>query len=91
MKPLFKCEYCAFYGTEEEVREHEPNCYDNYDKRSCYTCQYKRYKNLKQFECTCGKEIPEGKIFEFCGNYERKEKSELSYSDVFKDLFGGAI
>ena len=37
MKPVFKCDYCQFMGTEEEVSEHEPKCFDNYDRRSCYT------------------------------------------------------
>ena len=23
MKPLYKCDYCSFTGTEEEVKEHE--------------------------------------------------------------------
>ena len=27
MKPVFKCEYCQFMGTEEEVSEHELNCF----------------------------------------------------------------
>ena len=31
MQPVFKCEYCRFMGTEEEVKKHEAECVDNYD------------------------------------------------------------
>lgn len=89
MKPVFKCDYCIFMGTEEEVREHEPKCSDNYDRRSCLTCKHKKFKTIKQYECALDKEIPEGKIFEFCGGYERKEKSGDAYSDIFANFFGG--
>lgn len=34
MKPVFKCDYCNFVGTQEEVEKHEPTCIDNYDKRA---------------------------------------------------------
>lgn len=90
MKPVFKCDYCSKMGTEEEIREHEPVCTDNYDKRSCYTCIHKRTKCIDGkwlFTCEAGQEIPEGKFFEFCKSYERKEKTE-SFRDIFGDLFG---
>ena len=54
MKPVFKCDYCSKMGTEEEIREHEPKCFDNYDRRSCFTCIHKTMKtNDKQlcYEC----------------------------------------
>jgi hypothetical protein len=77
MKPVFKCDYCKLMGTEEEVREHEPKCKDNYDRKNCFTCVHKKLKpkdGQYLYECKAGKEIPEGKIFEFCSQYERKEK-----------------
>ena len=37
MKPVFKCEYCTFMGTEEEVKAHEDTCFENYDKKSLYS------------------------------------------------------
>jgi hypothetical protein len=80
-------------GTESEVREHEPNCTDNYDRKSCYTCVHKRImpNNGKWFvECKAGLEIPEGKFFEFCECYERKEKPE-TVTNLFGDLFGFGI
>lgn len=92
MKPVFKCDYCAKMGTEEEIKEHEPICTDNYDRRSCYTCEHKSVKMTSRdgkwcYECKVGKEIPEGKIFEFCESHKRKEKSEV-VANLFGDLFG---
>lgn len=86
MKPVYKCDYCSFMGTEEEVTKHEVDCMDNYDRRSCYTCLHK--KGLVKYECEAGKEIPEGKFYEFCPQYERKEKSEHPFDDLFGGLFG---
>lgn len=93
MKSVFKCDYCKFMGTKEEVKEHELICSDNYDKRSCYTCQHRgrlsMINNLVKYECGKGIDIPEGKIFEFCKSYERKEKSKNPYSGFMTGLFGG--
>ena len=100
MKPVFKCDYCSKMGTEEEIREHEPVCTDNYDRKSCYTCMHKKIgrvvdkdvddiingKALIVYECRLWKEIPEGKIFEFCPSYERDEKSG-TLDRLFHDLF----
>lgn len=92
MKPVFKCDYCSKMGTEEEIREHEPICTDNYDRRSCYTCVHKNIgRNSKgdlRYECKAGQEIPEGKIFEFCRSYERKESTGHLFSNLFGGLFG---
>ena len=87
MKPVFKCDYCNFMGTEEEVREHEPKCWDNYDRKSCLTCKHKVYKGFR-LTCDLGKEIPEGRMYEFCPQYERQDK-DTSYSDMINNLFGG--
>ena len=92
MKPVFKCDYCEFMGTEEEVKEHEPTCIDNYDKRSCYTCQHRgrlsMVNGLVKYECGKEVDIPEGKIFEFCKSYERKEKHNYPYSNLINSMFG---
>lgn len=88
MKPVFKCDYCKFMGTEEEVKEHEPKRMDNYDRKSCCTCVHKKLRpkdGQYQYECKDGKEIPEGKIFEFCPQYKRKERP----NDLLDGLFGG--
>lgn len=92
MKPVFKCDYCKFMGTEEEVKEHELNCMDNHDRKSCYTCKHRgklsMKNNLVKYECDKEIDIPEGKILEFCGLYERKEKSNNPFGDLMTDLFG---
>lgn len=91
MKPVYKCDYCSFMGTEEEVKEHEPKCTENYDMRSCYTCKNRgklsmEGRNIK-YECKAGKNIPSGNIYQYCDLYERKEKSE--YKDLISGIFGG--
>lgn len=88
MKPVFKCDYCKFMGTEKEVAEHEVTCWDNHDRRSCYTCIHMKYKTSLGFSCGKGKDIPDGKIYEFCGDYERKEKSTADLTGIFGGLFG---
>lgn len=87
MQPVFKCDYCSKMGTEKEIREHEPKCFDNYDRRSCYTCVHKTMKSLN-YECKAGVKIPEGKLFEFCDYYERKEKVDNPLSDLIPNIFG---
>lgn len=90
MKPVFKCDYCSMMDTEEKIREHEPKCTDNYDRKSCYTCQHKKLSSKDKkwiYKCKAGKEIPEGKIFEFCELYIRKDKFEDPITDLFKDMF----
>ena len=92
MKPVFKCDYCSQMGTEEEIRDHELVCRDNYTRRSCHTCVHKTttFRNHQYcYECKAGKEIPEGSIFEFCSSYERKEKSDNPLGDLFGSIFGG--
>ena len=90
MKPIFRCEYCQFTGTEEEVLKHEDECFENYTKRSCWTCQYGGYKGWEEIECEVGQEIPPGKMMTFCPQYKRKEKQSYGdVSDLFKVMFGG--
>ena len=92
MKPVFKCDYCSKMGTEEEIRAHEEQCTENYDRRSCLTCTHKRTKCKDGkwiYECGADQEIPEGKFFEFCESYERKEKTDFSFGDLFGGIFGG--
>jgi hypothetical protein len=93
MKPVFKCDYCQFIGTEEEVSEHEPKCFDNYDRRSCYTCahrgQMSMVNKLVKYECGKGIDVPEGKIYEFCNSYERKPKPDTPWLDATRGFFGG--
>ena len=85
MKPAYKCDYCKFIGTKEEVKEHEQKCTDNYDRRNCYTCEHKHLVNLSKYSCDCGVELEENQIMEFCKHYKRKE-SKTPY--LFDNIFG---
>ena len=90
MKPVYKCDYCSKMGAEEEIREHEPKCMENYDRKNCYTCVHKKLIAKDKewgYECKAGMEIPLGKIFEFCPSYQRKEKSDNIFDNIFGDLF----
>lgn len=89
MKPVYKCDYCDFMGTEQDVQQHESECYHNYSLRSCTTCSHKNtYASRETFginvKCKCGIEVPEGKMMINCKKYEREEDT-----DVFDDMFGG--
>lgn len=91
MKPVFKCDYCSRMDTEQKIKEHEPNCIGNYDRKSCYTCVNSDVK-IKNgefvYECEVGKQVPTGKIFEFCDSYVRKEKSVNKYGNLFDGWLG---
>ena len=91
MKPVYRCEYCDHMGTEDEVREHEVKCYWNYDRKSCWTCKHRDRSIMTRFKCLLGTEIPAGKIYEFCGKYERNEDESYpkTSSDIFRGLFRG--
>ena len=92
MKPVFKCDYCQFMGTEEEVSKHEPRCFNNYDRRSCYTCEHRGELNvvrgLMNYKCKKCVPIANGTILEFCEYYERAPKPdyklfEATYGNIF--------
>ena len=92
MKPVFKCDYCSQMGTEEEIREHEDKCYENYNKKSCYTCKHRgkltMENKLCKYECKAGKDIPAGRIYQFCDLYERKEQTKFGSKGLFENYFG---
>lgn len=91
MKQVYKCDYCSFMGTEEEVRDHETKCPDNHDRRSCSTCKNRGRLRTEEFgikyDCEKGKDIPVGKEYVNCELYEQKEKSP--YYDLVRSMFGG--
>lgn len=91
MKPIFRCEYCNFTGTEEEILKHEDECFDNYTKRSCWSCQHRCLKSLTEIKCGVGQDIPSGQIMQFCPKYERKEKPDYGsgLNNIFGNMFGG--
>lgn len=90
MKPVYKCDYCSFMGTEEETKEHELTCI--YGQRSCYTCKHKRTlsftKDCVKYKCEKGRDIPEGMIFKFCDLYEQNDYSKaINDTDIFGSFF----
>lgn len=91
MKPVYKCDYCSFMGTEDEVREHEPQCYENYDMKSCWTCKHRGKMTMEdkliKYECEAGEDIPAGNIFQHCDLYERKESTK-TFGGLSNNLFG---
>lgn len=98
MQPVYKCDYCSKIDTEEKIKEHEPVCHENYDRKNCYTCVHKKFSckqngtqaNSKTwvFECKAGEEIPEGRIVELCPKYERKIVINDSLENIFGNMFG---
>lgn len=92
MKQVYKCDYCSFMGTEEEVKEHEPNCQENYDNKGCYTCKNRgkiTFENHKiKYECEAGEDIPAGYIIKHCDLYDQKEKSYSAFGELVNNLFG---
>ena len=90
MKPVFMCEYCDFIGTAEQVEKHEVTCSENYDRRSCLTCKHRGFLKFNHYKCACGNEIPENKIYEFCRDYDREERTEaMKFDNILGGLFGG--
>lgn len=90
MKQVFKCDYCEFMGTEQEVEKHEVECVNNYSRRSCYTCRHRGYQGLC-FTCSNGVELPAGKLCEFCKQYDQEEKSTNPLDDLVNLMFGGKL
>ena len=91
MKPIFKCDYCRFVGTEEEVSKHEEDCIENYTKQGCWTCQHRGFKGFTEMKCGVGQEIPPGQMMQFCPKYERKETPDYGsgLNDIVTTMFGG--
>ena len=87
MKQLFRCDYCDYTGTAEEVATHEETCIHNYNKKSCWTCKHACKHQLVNFKCQAGQEIPEGKYIENCNRYENDGKDYTKQSAA-KSLFG---
>ena len=73
MKPVFRCEYCARIGVEEDIATHEKECIHNHDRKSCLTCKYRNRKCITNVTCTLGKDVPAGMCIEYCDSYEWDE------------------
>lgn len=88
MKQLFRCDYCSYTGTAEEVAAHEETCTHNYNKKSCFTCKHACIHQLFNFKCQAGVEVPKDKYIQYCTEYEWDEK-DYTKSAAAKSLFGG--
>ena len=90
MKEVFKCDYCNYIGTAEEVAEHEKTCLCNLKTECCYTCKYIRRNTKITLACdrrgfyVCDyndtfiyrtKNLLPNK--EICEHYERREDCEI--------------
>ena len=89
MKPVYKCEYCDKMGIEEEIREHEKDCFKNFNNKNCMTCKHCKTDGIKRMECICGIEIPEGKQFLHCDKHEKGKPEVVGFMNVFMNALGG--
>ena len=87
MKPLYRCEYCEFTGTEEEVKEHEATCIKNYNLKGCLTCVHCNTDGFKTITCMAGREIPEGQMYQNCSYHKQGKVEVTGVMKVFSDLF----
>lgn len=89
MKPAYKCDYCSYMGSEEEVKKHEPTCSKNYDAKNCHTCKHRKITGMKdmviQYECMNGIDIPTEHIYTYCNSHE--DKDEKYSSDTLTRLY----
>lgn len=87
MKPIFKCDYCNFLGTEEEVREHEKTCErgKNIKNKNCLGCKNREIKNIRQIICKAGNDIPENQIYTNCNLFEE----DILPCKLQQNIFGG--
>ena len=87
MKPLYRCEYCDFTGTEEEVKEHEATCIKNYNLKGCLTCMNCNTDGFSSITCMAGRDIPEGHMYKDCSDYKQGEVKVTGFMSMFSDLF----
>lgn len=85
MKQLFRCEYCTKQGTAEEITKHEEACLYNYNKKSCFTCKHRQTFALGII-CKKDKEIPTGKYFENCPQYEWDKEDHANEESLFAGI-----
>lgn len=87
MKAVYRCDYCDKMGTEEEIKAHEEVCDHNVNNRGCMTCKRCQSDGIKRLTCTKGKEIPEGKQFLHCDDYEHGEPELVGFMSVVMSVF----
>lgn len=40
MKLAYMCDYCGSIFPEDEIKDHEDNCYHNPKNKTCFTCEH---------------------------------------------------
>lgn len=60
MKQLYRCDYCDFIGSSEEVGNHEINCSYNPKQKTCFSCKYMEQRGGN---FSCFKDDPEHKTY----------------------------
>lgn len=89
MVALYRCSYCDFIGSMEEVAAHEVECFKNPNNRGCMTCAHCS-KMMTYVKCKKGKEIEEGKYIQQCPLYEDGQPTNDSiFGNLFGNLFDG--
>lgn len=71
MREVFKCDYCNYIGTAEEVAEHEKVCLNNPDVKCCYNCQHAYRRSY----VTSGLTSPF--VCSYCGDVTKSDKNAL--------------
>ena len=86
MKPVYKCDYCDHMGTEDDVKMHEAACDYNFNNKGCMTCKNCKTDGIQQLQCSKGKEIPKGKQFLHCEDYEHGEPELVGIMNMFMNM-----
>ena len=90
MKPIYRCDFCASTGTEEEMYEHEVYCEANPNRKSCMYCDHKKIVLHPELSYKCDiKEVPDGKQYINCDSFVLKPGNLFNTNDIlFGSLFG---
>lgn len=82
MISLYRCDYCDFIGSSEEVIQHETTCIKNPARCSCNYCEYAFFPTSKTVKCDLNKEkIDDNHILINCDAFKAKD-----FSNPFKTL-----
>ena len=87
MRPLYRCDYCDFTGTEDEVKSHEEGCIKNHTLKGCFTCAHCNTDGFSSITCMAGRDIPDGHMIQGCYLYAKGSVEVSGIMKVFSDLF----
>ncbi len=86
MKPIYRCDYCDYMGTENEVMAHEKTCVKNFNNKGCLTCVFCKTDGMHGCECSKGQSIPEGKQLLYCDAYENGEPEVVGFLGMILNM-----